>query len=515
MYLSKPSAQTRTRIRVRATLWLACAVALALPAWLAVTYWLIGGSLAQGAALAPVGAYVGWRIVSELTDENDVGVSALDRIWIQVERHLPNAGVRRVAWRTVRSVVAMGAIAGVMLIGFQFFPKREAPEALAPAVVSGPAAEPEVIIEPRQITGLFATKVEMFPRMVWPAYGSLAAFYGPDSPMGIEIYVGGEASVMASARGSVVYAGPDVCCGYGYTVVVEHDDGWVTTYGRLGYITVRQNDRVKAGETIGNGGAPPGEAKRVQFQVQRNGRSYDPLTVLPASQMGQPVLPATNQMCGDDAIALDANSVVNLALTSTALQRYELENAAVTSNADGAPNIDAGLVGLLSIVMQVPPTTESSYVLHLMLHKPDDRITLDCPLTVRNAADVPLSVAPVVRYAPIITPTPFGGPPTPTPFPSPTPAVTPTPAPAGIAPAVESRPAPAPFPSPTPFGAVLRMVSTPTPAPRIATPSKNQASKPKTPVATPTPFKGPTQYFPRQYRNIGGVNVTPAPSAEP
>ena len=95
MYLSRPSAYTRTRNRVRATLWLACAMAVALPVWLAATFWLLEGSLASGAAFAPVGAYVGWRIVSELTDENDVGVSPLDRIWIQVERHLPNAGVRR------------------------------------------------------------------------------------------------------------------------------------------------------------------------------------------------------------------------------------------------------------------------------------------------------------------------------------------------------------------------------------------------------------------------------------
>ena len=389
MYLSKPSAHTRTRNRVRATLWLACAMAASLPAWLAATFWLLEGSLATGTALAPVIAYVVWRIASELTDENDVGVSKLDSIWIHVERNLPNAGVRRVAWRTVRSVVAMGAIAGVLFVGFQFVPKREAPAAATPASIRLPTAEPEVVIEPRQITGRFAAKVEMFPRMIWPAYGTIAAFYGPDSPMGIEIYVGGEATIMAAARGSVVYAGPDTCCGYGYTVVVEHEDGWVTTYGRLTYITVRQNDRVNAGATIGNGGAPPGEARRLQFQVQRNGRSYDPLTVLPASQMGQPAQRAANQMCGDVPIALDANSVVNLALTSDVLQRYELESAAVTSTVDGAPDIDASIVGLLSIVMQVPPASESGYVLHLMLHKSDERITFDCPLAVRNAADVP------------------------------------------------------------------------------------------------------------------------------
>src|SRR6185503_838183 len=120
MYSTKPSAHDRTRRRVRASLWLACALAIAIPAWLAATFWLLEGTVAVVAGLAPVGAYVIWRLASELTDENDVGISRLDRIWLYVEKYLPDAAVRRVAWRTVRSVVALGAIAGLLFVGFLF-----------------------------------------------------------------------------------------------------------------------------------------------------------------------------------------------------------------------------------------------------------------------------------------------------------------------------------------------------------------------------------------------------------
>src|SRR3954470_8957196 len=136
MSITKLSAPARTRQRVRGTLWLACALAIALPAWFAATFFLLDGTPAAVSGFAPLAAYVAWRITSELTDENDVGVSHLDRIWIQVERHLPNARVRRIAWWTVRSIVAMGAIGGVLFAGFLFVPRREPPKPEAPAVIS-------------------------------------------------------------------------------------------------------------------------------------------------------------------------------------------------------------------------------------------------------------------------------------------------------------------------------------------------------------------------------------------
>src|SRR5688500_11777265 len=111
MYSIRTSAQERTRKRVRGTLWLACALALAFPVWLTATYFWLEGTLSAIAALMPVAAYVAWRITAELTDENDIGISRLDHISVYVERHLPDAGVRRVAWRVVRSVVAIGAVA--------------------------------------------------------------------------------------------------------------------------------------------------------------------------------------------------------------------------------------------------------------------------------------------------------------------------------------------------------------------------------------------------------------------
>ena len=115
---------------------------------MAASFWLLDGTVGVVAGLAPVAAYAVWRVASELTEENDIGISRLDRVWHYVEKYLPNAAVRRVAWRTVRSVVAMGAIAGVLFVGFLLVPRREAPAPSEPAVIEAPVEETEVVIEP-------------------------------------------------------------------------------------------------------------------------------------------------------------------------------------------------------------------------------------------------------------------------------------------------------------------------------------------------------------------------------
>jgi len=405
----RTSAAERTRRRVRGSLWVASALALALPGWFAVANALFNDGAASIVALVPVAAYFAWRLTTELVDENDIGVSPLDRVWLQVERHLPDAVVRRLAWRTLAIVGVVTVIASAIFVNSVLLKKDEAPQE-APAIAVVPLPESEVVPEQRAIPAAFPAKVEVFPRLAWPAYGSMATYYGTNNVNGIEIYIADQAAVTVSATGTVAYAGPDLCCGFGYTVVVEHEDGWVTTYGRLTELKVRQGDHLKRGETVGLGGASQGQAPRVQFQVQRNGRSYDPLTVLPASQMGVPASPPSNQVCSSDPITLDANSVVNLALTASALQRYEIESAQVVPASPEAAGIDASVVGVLSMVLQVPPTGEARYLLHVGLRKPDDRVAFDCPLVVRNAADVPLSVVPASKRGTLVLPTPAPAP---------------------------------------------------------------------------------------------------------
>lgn len=73
----------------------------------------------------------------------------------------------------------------------------------------------------------------------------------------------------------------------GTTVVVEHQDGYVTTYASLQPETsVLAGDSVNAGTIIGAVGntslTEAGLGAHLHFSVTKDGQSIDPLTFLPS-----------------------------------------------------------------------------------------------------------------------------------------------------------------------------------------------------------------------------------------
>ena len=65
----------------------------------------------------------------------------------------------------------------------------------------------------------------------------------------------------------------------GNVVVIEHSNGWLTTYGQLD-VSVKEGDRVKQGQTIGQVAAPTkyGAAlgSHLEFAMEKEGKPVDP-----------------------------------------------------------------------------------------------------------------------------------------------------------------------------------------------------------------------------------------------
>jgi len=85
--------------------------------------------------------------------------------------------------------------------------------------------------------------------------------------------------VVASAKGRVVYA--DRFHGYGKTIIIDHENGYHTVYSHLLNIRVVHGEKVEQGELIGNVGTL-GMVREptLHFEVRREGRAIDPLTLL-------------------------------------------------------------------------------------------------------------------------------------------------------------------------------------------------------------------------------------------
>ena len=124
------------------------------------------------------------------------------------------------------------------------------------------------------------------PKFAWPLKGKLRrAFIAPAGAKtghdGIDILGTEGTAVRASAAGKVIFAGPGPD-EYGNTVIIYHAGRWTTTYSYLGKITVKEGDRVKAGERIGTVGQTGlADQPQLHFEIRRNKLAQDPERYLP------------------------------------------------------------------------------------------------------------------------------------------------------------------------------------------------------------------------------------------
>jgi lipoprotein NlpD len=112
----------------------------------------------------------------------------------------------------------------------------------------------------------------------WPATGKVLTAFSAESN-GID--VGGKAGdpVRAASAGEVVYAGSGLR-GYGKLVILKHDEDTLSAYGHNSTLLVSEGERVKGGQTVARMGRR-GAKSLVHFEIRRDGRPLDPLSILP------------------------------------------------------------------------------------------------------------------------------------------------------------------------------------------------------------------------------------------
>jgi murein DD-endopeptidase MepM/ murein hydrolase activator NlpD len=96
---------------------------------------------------------------------------------------------------------------------------------------------------------------------------------------GIDLAVPEGSEVRASGGGTVEATGNDSA--YGLYVLLRHPAGYETMYGHLSRVLVSQGDPVKAGQVIAlSGNTGRSTAPHLHFEVRRNRRSIDPLSLV-------------------------------------------------------------------------------------------------------------------------------------------------------------------------------------------------------------------------------------------
>ncbi|WP_144328301.1 peptidoglycan DD-metalloendopeptidase family protein [Tepidimonas charontis] len=116
--------------------------------------------------------------------------------------------------------------------------------------------------------------------LIWPAQGPL--LYGFDETRNKGIGIGGRAGdpVLAAADGRVVYAGSDLR-GYGNLIILKHNNTYLTAYAHNQTLLVREDQNVRQGQKIAEMGSSDADRVKLHFEVRRQGKPVDPLTLLP------------------------------------------------------------------------------------------------------------------------------------------------------------------------------------------------------------------------------------------
>lgn len=93
---------------------------------------------------------------------------------------------------------------------------------------------------------------------------------------GLDFQVNKGDAIRAAAAGTVIFAG-EAPERFGNLVVIDHGGGWNTAYGHLDKVTVKRDEKVRAGERIGLGGSS-GDATgtELHFEIRKDGEPLDP-----------------------------------------------------------------------------------------------------------------------------------------------------------------------------------------------------------------------------------------------
>jgi lipoprotein NlpD len=171
-------------------------------------------------------------------------------------------------------------------------PTRTAPKMPSVSTSPGSAPTPAVAAAPRQPETAPSSRspAESVDTVSsggiawrWPADGRRDGGFvsGDQTRQGINISGKAGDPVRAAADGVVVYSGNGLI-GYGELIIIKHNTSMLSAYGHNRRRLVQEGDRIKAGQQIAEMGSSSASRDMLHFEIRRNGKPIDPLSLLPA-----------------------------------------------------------------------------------------------------------------------------------------------------------------------------------------------------------------------------------------
>ncbi len=115
----------------------------------------------------------------------------------------------------------------------------------------------------------------------WPTEGKVTRYFSfENEKKGIEISGRVGQSVRATAAGRVLYSGDGLDKYYKNLIVIEHDSGFLSTYGHNKRRLVQEGDYVAGGESVAEMGTSGSGGALLYFEIRKEGKPVNPLDYL-------------------------------------------------------------------------------------------------------------------------------------------------------------------------------------------------------------------------------------------
>jgi len=159
-------------------------------------------------------------------------------------------------------------------------------------LINDPELKKDTIKSKKPFEGnLYAVAVRLFNEIFYhqngkitfikPAEGFISQKYEPErGHFGVDYVMRENRPIFASASGYVVFASYTI--DYGYSIIINHNENYVTKYLHCSSLLKKEGDIVLQGELIalsGNSGTES-SGPHLHFEIWKDGKTIDPLDVL-------------------------------------------------------------------------------------------------------------------------------------------------------------------------------------------------------------------------------------------
>ena len=115
----------------------------------------------------------------------------------------------------------------------------------------------------------------------WPVAGGAATLTTrPNGGHGLMIVGTLGEDVRAAGAGKIVYTGSGLL-GYGQLIIVKHNESYLSAYGHLQSVLMKEGEAVAVGQKIATMGNGPQGSPMLYFEIRVNGSPGNPLALLP------------------------------------------------------------------------------------------------------------------------------------------------------------------------------------------------------------------------------------------